>query len=166
MKTSEKKSRGHGKKSIIAFTFLAGTVFNASAQESTSAAGQTFSNSTAILSWNLGEPFILSSVEPNVQLNEGFEQAGIIVTAIPQEQNNLMVNAYPNPANASVTLDFSNANTANLQVHDMSGRLVIEKINLSTGSQIDFSTLQQGMYVLTLTSDKNEQKKIQIQKIH
>jgi hypothetical protein len=74
-------------------------------------------------------------------------------TAINEvSQNALDVKAFPNPVNNTLYLSLDNAGAAyNVTVNDLTGKKVLELKNLSTvESKIDVSTLNKGIYLLTV----------------
>ena len=66
---------------------------------------------------------------------------------------------YPNPATRSLSLDMSDlSGTLNVQIFDLSGRVVIENNNTTTGNieKIDITTLNNGIYFISINDGKNQ----------
>lgn len=71
------------------------------------------------------------------------------------EENQLSLNVFPNPANATLTIQSSGNAWSSVQVIDLAGRIVRdEQIMLtSTGVVIETSTLAEGDYLVRITSE-------------
>jgi len=74
-----------------------------------------------------------------------------------EEFNTIPVNIYPNPSNSKINIECENVITS-LIIYDLNGRVV--KTQFSADSQIDISSLQQGIYFLKVQtqSGTNTQK--------
>lgn len=63
------------------------------------------------------------------------------------------VKIYPNPANDFVTIENVNGIT-NIQIHDLSGKLVLDKQNnLNGNNRLDVSDLQTGVYLVSVVNE-------------
>lgn len=63
--------------------------------------------------------------------------------------------AYPNPVIDYLAISSTdNIRISSIKLYDITGRIVYEKTNSFTETKINFSTLQSGMYMLVLNSDK------------
>jgi len=123
-------------------------------------AGGYISNSTHSLSWTLGEIAITTITGSGYTLNQGFQQALVIGTAV--EDNPLInwsIQTYPNPVNDILRIRFSLENTASFLVEllDMTGKkMVIRTLeNVSHGDEVDLdmSHLAAGIYIIKVQSD-------------
>ena len=80
-----------------------------------------------------------------------------IITGIKQVEESVILGAYPNPVNETLTLHFytHNRSSVSIKLHDLSGKL-IEDIVLSSGlpgihiRTIPFRNLSAGIYILTM----------------
>jgi hypothetical protein len=61
---------------------------------------------------------------------------------------------YPNPASNQVSINFDNAEPANLRVFDMSGRQVISLNKINSGYNLPTASLANGLYLLQVISEK------------
>lgn len=70
--------------------------------------------------------------------------------------NTLQLNVWPNPATTLIHLGFpaDAASTWNLQVYDVSGRLIFRKENISSLEDIDCTSWEKGMYLLTIQNGR------------
>ena len=80
-----------------------------------------------------------------------------------EEMKNHKFNIYPNPANNKFNLNTDFAQSYSLRIYDNQGKMVMVQEMIGTVENIDVSSLQQGMYFLTV-SDGNQilRKKLQI----
>lgn len=68
------------------------------------------------------------------------------------ELNDIAV--YPNPSNGLVTISYGTLEPTLIEVYDVSGKLILTKDNLSTTqTNIDLSTVSQGIYFIKISSD-------------
>ena len=68
------------------------------------------------------------------------------------ELNNISV--YPNPSNGLVTISYGTLEPNQIQVYDISGKLILTKENLNVSeSNIDLSTATQGIYFIKISSE-------------
>jgi hypothetical protein len=67
------------------------------------------------------------------------------------------INIYPNPTKE--TLNISNAETANIEVYDMLGRMILSKNNISLNEQLNISGLNAGAYFIKIAKEGNSTTK-------
>ena len=79
-----------------------------------------------------------------------FSSNGILGVSQSHLEN---VAIYPNPAQN--ILNISNAETADIQVYDILGRMVISKGNISLNEELNVSGLNAGAYFIKITKDGN-----------
>lgn len=79
--------------------------------------------------------------------------------------DNNKINVYPNPFITTLTVNFENRENVLVDVFDLTGRIVFQFKQISNQQKIDLSKLNQGNYILKLSSD-NEQRSIMINKIN
>lgn len=60
---------------------------------------------------------------------------------------------YPNPATTFINIDIEGSQTATFTIYDLQGKIVLEN-TLSKDSQVDISSLQDGIYFYTLISNE------------
>lgn len=80
--------------------------------------------------------------------------------SITEESSNVF-SIYPNPVSNWLTINLGNHPDAKLTIHDVNGKLILERTISSNLQLIDVSQLQSGMYITTLSStDKTETKRL------
>jgi predicted alpha-1,6-mannanase (GH76 family) len=78
-------------------------------------------------------------------------------TAVNDISSSAQVSIYPNPVINQLNLDCGDQNIVNVKVYDNSGRILIQSSEKKVGkTTIDVSGLLKGIYVLEITTDKNE----------
>lgn len=60
---------------------------------------------------------------------------------------------YPNPVAHWLTINLGDQNNFKLQIHDLTGKLILKQELLGNINAIDVSTFQSGMYLLTIESE-------------
>lgn len=74
------------------------------------------------------------------------------LSTIENETNAFMI--YPNPVTNWLTINLGNQTDANITIHDVNGKLVLEQ-NIEANIQAtDVSQLQSGMYLITISSNE------------
>ena len=61
---------------------------------------------------------------------------------------------YPNPTNGILKFDFSGINVQKIKISDITGKTVFEKVNVEQNEVIDLSGFANGIYIVTLQTDK------------
>jgi hypothetical protein len=61
---------------------------------------------------------------------------------------------FPNPAQSLVTISFQSAADNQLRLFSLTGALVMQQANISSGHKVDVSSLENGIYLLQLTQDQ------------
>lgn len=144
---------------LINTTFLlfAGS-FSVNAQDMflISCGGNFFANSAGSVSWSVGEPIIKTASSPGNDVTQGFQQGNIYVTGI-EELSELKISVFPNPASDIVTI--SSDESAELNMYDMSGRMVLNQLIEIGLNTIDVSIFERGTYSITVLK-KGSQPKI------
>jgi len=85
------------------------------------------------------------------------------VSNVNAPDNNLAIDAYPNPAQYSVTVNISGTQNVNgtLRMIDALGRVVLEKECTATSQQLNISSLANGLYTIYFVDSKNPESKLQ-----
>ena len=77
--------------------------------------------------------------------------------------NNVAI--YPNPSNGLVTVSYGNFEPTQIQVYDISGKLILTKENLSASeTNLDLSSASQGIYFIKISSENQNTVKRLIKK--
>ncbi|MEQ3661192.1 MAG: T9SS type A sorting domain-containing protein, partial [Flavobacterium sp.] len=79
------------------------------------------------------------------------------------ELNNISV--YPNPSNGLVTISYGTFEPTQIQVYDISGKLILTKENLNVSeTNLDLSSASQGIYFIKVSSENQSVVKRLIKK--
>ena len=88
-----------------------------------------------------------------VEMPEHLQKAGQGTTGIA-ERDNSDIRVYPNPTTGELTIDNGQLTIDNVEVYDISGKLVqTYRFNSSTKVNLDVSTLAKGAYSLSIYSE-------------
>ena len=63
---------------------------------------------------------------------------------------------YPNPTNGDLNIEFSSERTVEAVIYDISGRVVFDEQFSGLVETLDISTLEKGVYTLTITEDRKQ----------
>jgi hypothetical protein len=78
-------------------------------------------------------------------------------TGIANVSNNAAISIYPNPSNGLVTVVMSTVNSGTtLYVTDMIGKEVFKSVVTDTNTNLDLSSLQKGLYMVTVANGQNK----------
>jgi hypothetical protein len=139
------------------------------AQEVIASSGSCYANSTASLSWTLGEPLSETDVSPTNYLTQGFQQPlTIIVTGITNS-NPLQgdVSAYPNPFTSTIYLQNNDeGKTLQVELVSLEGETIFSKTMTEKQEQFNLSTFSNGIYFLKVyNADKKLVQTLKIDKV-
>lgn len=83
------------------------------------------------------------------------------------ETNPIQGNVYPNPGNDKITISINTSESGRILITDLSGKKVLdEKTNFENGqTQTDISSLENGMYILTVILENGQTAKFNIVKV-
>jgi hypothetical protein len=150
------------KKPIIICLFSLLFHLSAAAQEVKpeviSSAGGTFQNTGSRLSWTLGEPAIATFATGSAMLSQGFQQPEIVVeNGYSDPVIEFSVKAYPVPATAAVTFEFSEIQKGlTVEVYNLQGTRVYAGPVVATRLQVDLKTWPAAEYILKIVSADNK----------
>ena len=68
------------------------------------------------------------------------------------QQNGILI--YPNPTNGIINLEFANNNVQQIKISDLTGKTIIEKVNIQQNETIDLSSFESGIYIIKIQTDK------------
>jgi hypothetical protein len=135
-------------------------------------AGGYASTATMQASYTVGEAVTTTLSAATLTLTQGFQQPSNFGVGIVEIKSGLSVNAYPNPANQAVTLDFKVDKPVqfDLSLIDNVGREVsaIQKFDLTGNTQesISLTGMAAGQYFIRLSSaDGTVDKSIKVIKV-
>ncbi|MEI7596327.1 MAG: M1 family aminopeptidase [Bacteroidota bacterium] len=92
-------------------------------------------------------------VDPN---NWVLNKVGTIAVGNPEELNAELITVYPNPCNNKLTLNLRADIEATIFICDITGRSIMNKQVNNAQSSIDVSTLNSGMYLIKIRTNRGE----------
>ena len=100
-----------------------------------------------------------------VDLTQGFNQSYISILSIDNHVIDVDIDVYPNPAidylNVSISSNYDNLQ---LNMFDISGKLIIQEKVTQEKFKIGFSSLSAGTYLLVFTDNGKNLKTLKVQK--
>lgn len=137
---------------ITVLTFLALT---ARSQEATVSSGGDASGNNGSVSYTIGQVDYQYRTGSNGNLTEGVQQVLVEpTTSVDENQTNIVLNAYPNPAFDHVIIETSASSgfeDVNYRMFDKQGRLVKEGNVSSSQTKVNVTGLVTGEYFLKVT---------------
>jgi hypothetical protein len=134
-------------------------------QEVVSTSGGQVENSTAQLSWTLGEPIIETVSDGGHTLTQGLHQSNLLVTAIDEIQRpNFNISAFPNPATdyIELTVERETQDELSFQLFDPNGKLLLEERFANDKAIIQTVDLLPAMYFITIKEGQDNIQTFQI----
>ena len=74
-------------------------------------------------------------------------------TSINSFTNEKFVTVYPNPTSKILNLEFTNDNINKLTILNITGKTIIERINIKQNEMIDLSSFECGIYIVKIQTD-------------
>lgn len=101
-----------------------------------------------ILDFTIGE--VVTDTYMGAQiLTQGFQQSNIIIIHVPDEQDDVKFDIYPNPTSDYVILNFHTPVSGTLALYDVNGMVVSNQaIQGQDLAQLDFQAVASGSYLL------------------
>ncbi len=85
----------------------------------------------------------------------------LITTSIPENNNQQGINIFPNPANSRIYISCAETQYTSMQIYNLVGECVLQKILRSETNEIDISSLSKGVYIIQISGpDKAIQQKL------
>ncbi|MEQ9229442.1 MAG: T9SS type A sorting domain-containing protein [Cyclobacteriaceae bacterium] len=139
--------------SLLLVLMLSATV---SAQDVISSSGNHHENSSAMISYTVGETVILTGTSSENILTQGFHQTKLTVTGIELPLG-LDIRVYPNPTSDRIIVEFNDDIEAQLSLYDISGRLVEHRPIAKHQRRVEFdlSNESAGNYLLNIKDASN-----------
>lgn len=135
------------------------------AQEAISTSGTHTENSTAIISWTIGQTFTETIGNSNYELTQGIHQVTFTITAIDEVQNEqINITAYPNPTThyVEIEVDCEDYNDLSYQLFDFNGKLLEQKQINNSITTIETTKLPSATYFIKINKEKTYLKTFQI----
>lgn len=134
-------------------------------QEVVSTSGGQVENSTAQLSWTLGEPIIETVSDGEYTLTQGLHQSNLLVTAIDEIQRpNFNISAFPNPATdyVELTVERETQDELSFQLLDSNGKLLLEERFANDKVTIQTADLLPAIYFIKIKEGQDNIQTFQI----
>lgn len=148
-------------KSLSFLFFCLFLVTIVSAQEVVSTQGDSYSNSSGIVDFTIGEVVINTLNDGSNDLTQGFHQTNWTITSV-EDISNYNVSIFPNPTDDVINVKTSVFEGVYYLFYDINGKLLKEG-NLTSGqTPIDVSQFAAGSYILTLNNKSKNLKKIKL----
>ena len=127
-------------------------------QNVVASAGDQHSNSSASVSWTVGEVVTATLTNSSVNLTQGFQQGNLTVSSlVDQDLLDFSLKAYPNPVIDILFLE-TDEKQLSYQVINMQGEVVLNGNITAVLEEIDFTHLPRGIYLLSV--DQKQTHKI------
>jgi len=137
----------------------------ASAQQAVTSAGGSIKSAKTEVNWTVGETVTDSYVGSKASVTSGVNQPLLIVTTmVASSVNKVEITVYPNPTSSIVTIDVKGCEVIKLQIHSLSGQLIMSEEKYKTGSKINFGNYSNGVYILDITDNTGNINKYKIVK--
>ena len=75
-------------------------------------------------------------------------------TTVINSFEDIGISIYPNPVNGILHIEFGEENVQRLTISDITGRIIIDKIDVNKSEQIDISEFDSGVYLVNVFNDK------------
>lgn len=142
---------------ILSFLLLLGVwLFG---QQAISSSGKQSENSTAKVSWAIGQPFSKTIGNSNHNLTQGVLQPNLEVSSINQVfSHNINVKAYPNPTSQFIELEVTNNDGKQLKYEliDIIGKVQLSKTFSSSKIIIETIELIPSTYILKVYENQTQ----------
>lgn len=134
-------------------------VASVNAQEVISTQGDSYSNGINTIDYTIGELVIETVSDGTNDLTQGFHQTLLTITNVEDLDVNFSVSIFPNPASDRVNLTIENYQGLTFRLFDVSGKLLSQAVLTEARTSINVEEYPKGMYLLTLTQQKDKKIK-------
>lgn len=127
-------------------------------QEVVSSQGNSYSNSSGVLDFTIGEVVINTGVEGAYIISQGFHQSNWSFVGIENHNSTYNAIVFPNPTSDILNISANVFDNVTYTLYDSRGKLVIQNNLSSEQTQIQVGQLASGLYSLILRK-KNQNLK-------
>ena len=152
-------------RNIIYVTILSVFCVVAQAQQAVTTSGNHTENSTAILSWTIGQAFTKTFGNSNHELTQGIHQVTLSVTALDEIQSEqIEISAFPNPTThyVEIEVDCEDFNDLSYQLYDFNGKLLEQKQISNSITTIETTKLPTSTYFIKIYRSQTYLRTFQI----
>jgi hypothetical protein len=146
-----------------AMTFL--TMSQTARPELICSAGDSYSNSSYLMDWSIGELSIETYTSSTMIISQGFHQGEYVVTRIDEIPFfDFSITAFPNPTSDLICLKVESTKVEhiNYAVSDISGKVLLNGNTANQLEQINFSNYAPGVYFMSVTQNNKLLKSFKI----
>ncbi len=90
-------------------------------------------------------PKVTRAINLNIKLLDNNSKIG--------EDKATNINVYPNPTNGIINFEFANNNVQQIIISDITGKMIIEKVDIQQNEIIDLSNFESGIYIIKIQTD-------------
>ena len=135
------------------------------AQQTVNASGNNAQSATGSVSYSVGQMFDQSLSSASGKVNQGVQQPYEIYTLATNESAmQKKITVYPNPVKDFLIVDFNSEKLQNAkyQLFEGTGRIINQGGLRDLKNEINTSTLNSGMYILSISSEGKTMKTFKI----
>ena len=135
------------------------------AQQTVNASGNNAQSATGSVSYSVGQMFDQSLSSVSGKVNQGVQQPYEIYTLATNESAvQKKITVYPNPVKDFLIVDFNSEKLQNAkyQLFEGTGRIINQGGLRDLKNEINTSTLNSGMYILSISSEGKTMKTFKI----
>jgi hypothetical protein len=144
---------------VVLVLYSSGLYCQSAGPEVLASSGGSSDDSNISVSWTMGETVINELSIPGYWLSQGFQQGFLsIVSEIQDLPTETLITAYPNPVSNALTIKIvspSHSNNWSLTVYDFKGIVVIQRETDEDITEVNFSSLPAGAYLVQLRHQSN-----------
>ncbi len=129
------------------------------AQEVISTQGDSYSNGSNTIDFTIGEPVTETVSDGTNDLTQGFHQTLLTITSVEDLDVDILVNLFPNPTAEFANLTIEKYEGLKFQLFDVTGNLLKQAALTGSKTSVNMSEYPMGMYLLTLTNQKDKKIK-------
>lgn len=129
------------------------------AQEVISTQGDSYGNGSNTIDFTIGEPVTETVSDGTNDLTQGFHQTNLTITSVEDLDVDILVNLFPNPTAEFVNLTIEKYEGLTFLLFDVTGKLLKQVVLTSAKTSVNVSEYPKGMYLLTLTNQKENKIK-------
>lgn len=122
--------------------------------------GASASSGNVKMDYTLGEVVVETFSAGGNTLTQGFHQTNLTLVAIENPELFTEISIYPNPASDVMNVDIpSGYSLLDISLYDVTGKLILNKNQVSGKLTLDVATMASGTYYLQVINPQNKQLK-------
>lgn len=151
---------------VLTITFVFILIHQGNAQQVLSSTGGTFQNSGGMISFTLGELAIDTYTQGETTITQGFHQSILVEPVSELPEINFSIDVFPNPVNDYIIIKIEKRHSQNMNfiLYDINGKTLQNGLIPNAETEINFSSINSGTYILKIRQNENEIKTVKIVK--